>query len=197
VPFGAIAGRLRLVQPVEQSVAQALACVAQLCARLHKRGSKRFEGEANSPRNRSVRSLAHPSQTGSAIMNKNLYSTLALVLAGFVVGALSVGMQGYSPKNTAHGSDGVVTMNPTLVTQIQDAAQECGVYGLPGSPAAIAIHLGADGSPTKTTVESDLFGGDETESCILRGVAKLPVRQDVQRVILPVYQPEDSMLANR
>lgn len=132
-------------------------------------------------------------------MNKNLYSTLALILAGFVVGALSVGMQGSTAKPHTTHADAVVTMNQQLVAQIQDAAHECGVYGLPGSPAAIAIHLGSDGRATKTVVESDIFGGEETESCILSQVAKLPLRQDTQRVILPVYQPEEngSMLANR
>jgi hypothetical protein len=130
-------------------------------------------------------------------MKKNIASALALVLAGFVVGALSSN----AGRSTQHESKVVSAeaRNRETTSQVNEAALSCGVYGLPGSPAVVALLAGVDGRPVKATIESDIFGGAEAESCVLHGVAGMPMRNDVQRVVLSVYQPDDSasMLATR
>jgi hypothetical protein len=69
------------------------------------------------------------------------------------------------------------------------------VYGLPGSPAVVALTSGDDGRPVRVTLESDIFGGADAEACLLSGVQGLPMTRDSLRIVLPVHAPVDDAAA--
>lgn len=177
---------------VVHDLAQALLVVAQPCATPPPSGDGLAHRPEKMARFVDGMSLAKSSVT----MTKNLASALALVLAGFAVGAMSS-----SVARPSQSEPKVVVEkgHHESAARVNDAAASCGVYGLPGSPAVVALLAGADGRPVKATIESDIFGGADAESCVLSGVAGMPMRNDVQRVVLSVYQPDDSvvMLATR
>lgn len=109
---------------------------------------------------------------------------------GVIVGAVAVRTASTDPqalRPTAH-----VPGLPATVLKVQDTASSCGVYGLPGSPATVALTSGYEGRPVKVVVESDIFGGEEIEGCILTGLTGLPMQGDSLRVVLPTYQPTES-----
>ena len=58
----------------------------------------------------------------------------------------------------------------------------------------MALTAGTDGRPVRAAIESDIFGGADAESCILTGLAGLPMTSDTVRVVLPVHQPEELAL---
>lgn len=122
-------------------------------------------------------------------------------LALLVLGVLS-GVVGTSVARSALGTSApalvVVPMPPRptfAASRVSAAALDCGVYGLPGSPAVVALTAGLDGRPARAVLESDIFGGTETEACILAGVAGLAMHDDTLRSVLPVHVPEDSEAA--
>ena len=69
------------------------------------------------------------------------------------------------------------------------AAEACGVYGIPGSPASVALRRGEHGKVARIEVASDLFGGPDAETCILEGTQGLSTAKDV-RVELPMFVPD-------
>lgn len=119
---------------------------------------------------------------------------LGLLLLGFLAGGLSGSLAVRS--SAVVGPAALVAPGaprlPATVSQVQEVASGCGVYGLPGSPATVALTSGYEGRPVRVAIESDIFGGDEIEGCILSGLAGLPMSGDTMRVVLPVYQPTDT-----
>jgi hypothetical protein len=130
-------------------------------------------------------------------MTKNAAASLALLLAGFVAGAVSgASAMGRPAKQPAAGSalvSATATHTAATVEKVYDVAIGCGVYGLPGSPAVVALVAGPEGRPVKAGLESDIFGGDDAERCIVAGLAGLPMTSDTLRVVLPVHQPSDAL----
>lgn len=123
-------------------------------------------------------------------MTKTSATQLCVLFFGFALGGLSGAL---ATQPAAPGvQEKLVPVAPAAIVRVQEAASACGVYGLPGSPAAVALTSGRDGRPIKAAIESDIFGGDEIEACVLTGVAGLPMTGDTMRVILPVYQPVDT-----
>lgn len=119
------------------------------------------------------------------------HSALALgFFFGVIVGVVAVRTTStnlQALRSAAHVPELLAT-----VRKVQDTASSCGVYGLPGSPATVALTSGYEGRPVRVVVESDIFGGEEIEGCILTGLAGLPMQGDSLRVVLPTYQPTES-----
>lgn len=131
-------------------------------------------------------------------MTKNSATKLALVLVGFAIGAVggAVGVQAApAQRDTPEVLVSHAAPRPAAsVAQIHEVALQCGVYGLPGSPAIVALTAGADGRPVRAAIESDIFGGDDAEACIRDGLAGLPMASDTVRVVLPNHLPEELAL---
>lgn len=124
-------------------------------------------------------------------MTKTSVTRLAVLLSGFSLGAVC-GALAVSSSARRDAREASPTAQPSsAVVLVNDVAAGCGVYGLPGSPAVVALTAGAEGRPAKVVVESDLFGGDELESCVLSGLAGLPMSRDTMRVVLPTYEPQN------
>jgi hypothetical protein len=78
---------------------------------------------------------------------------------------------------------------PASAAIVRDQAERCGVYGLPGSPAAVVLLPGADGTPSEARVESDIFGGPDTEGCVLDGARGIALSGRPMRVDLTTFDP--------
>jgi hypothetical protein len=129
------------------------------------------------------------------IMTKTSAVRLAILLSGFslgvVCGALVVSSSATRGARETASLAGRSSPSSPL-TLISEVAVGCGVYGLPGSPAVVALTAGVEGRPIRASVESDLFGGEELEACVLSGLTGLPMSGDTLRVVLPVYQPQEA-----
>jgi hypothetical protein len=124
------------------------------------------------------------------IVTKTSATRLVVLLSGFslgvVCGALAVSSSARRDAQKAHPA----AQPSSALVLVHAVAAGCGVYGLPDSPAVIALTAGAEGRPAKASVESDLFGDDELESCVLSGLAGLPMSRDTLRVVLPTHEPQ-------
>jgi hypothetical protein len=121
-------------------------------------------------------------------------TALALLSLGFVAGVTAgvSAMPSRAPASEPSALTSRAPMRPNHVTLVQDTAVACGVYGLPGSPAVVALTAGEDGRPVRASLESDIFGGPDAEACLLAGVAGLPMTRDSLRIVLPVHAPEET-----
>ena len=110
--------------------------------------------------------------------------TLAAVVLGFTAhrgacaaeSALAAAFDGASPAGSALAP--AVTPTTALddgwsegapAEAVQDAADACGVLAIPRSPAQISVSL--DGGVPNVAVESELFGGPDSEACIAAHLA--------------------------
>lgn len=79
--------------------------------------------------------------------------------------------------------------DPASAAIVRDGAERCGVYGLPGSPAAVVLLPGEDGTPSEAKIESEIFGGPDTEGCVLDGVRGVALFGRPMRVELATFDP--------
>lgn len=124
-------------------------------------------------------------------MSTSFRRTLRLALGGVFVGVVAGSDFGDAPPER-DGPASISGALDALVVSVQEVARGCGVYGLAGSPAVIALSAGADARVAGAEIESEIFGGEDAERCVLEGVADVPMNRDGVRVVLPVLALEDS-----
>lgn len=78
-------------------------------------------------------------------------------------------------------------------TAAPTAASECGVVAIKNAPAALIVTMSESGTVSKVDVDSTLFGGQETESCLLKQFTTVSVgnieRTTAVRVELTPIKP--------
>lgn len=124
-------------------------------------------------------------------MSSSLRQTVTFVLAG-LFGGLAGGVFGAAPGTQCGESSAVSSSLEPLVGKVEEVARACGVYGLTGSPAVVALSAGIDGHLVRAAIESEIFGGDEAERCVLHGIADVPMNSDGLRVVLPMFAPAET-----
>ena len=63
----------------------------------------------------------------------------------------------------------------TVHSSVSDAARECGVVAIKNAPAAVVVSISESGKVSAATVDSSLFGGADTEQCLMKELGSISV----------------------